>query len=182
MSNLEEQLLSSRPAFDGRLLKLRVDTVKLPSGKEATREVVEHPGAVAIVAVTDDQELVLVRQYRRAAGSILLEVPAGTLAKGEPPAEAALRELEEETGYRAKKVKKVFSGFVAPGYSTEMIHFYLAEEMTLLRPHTEDDEFIEVDLVDLETCLDLVKRGEIKDNKTIIGIMIADLASRGELA
>jgi len=182
VTNLNEELIASKKMFDGRLLKLRVDTVRLPSGKEATREVVEHPGAVAIIAITDDQELVLVRQYRRAAGEVLLEIPAGTLGPGEEGVAAAKRELEEETGYRAKKMTKVFSGFVAPGYSSEAIQFFLAKEMTETRQQTEEDEFIEVDLVDVEACLDLVKQGKIKDNKTIIGIMIADLALKGELA
>jgi ADP-ribose pyrophosphatase len=155
--------------------------VRLPSGVVATREIVEHPGAVAIVAITQDNELVLIRQFRQAAGEVLLEVPAGVIDRGEKGEEAARRELEEETGYHAKKIRRVWEGYASPGYSTEMIHYFLAREMTLLKAQTEADENIEVDLVDLELCLDLVKTGKIKDNKTIVSVMIADGWRRGEI-
>jgi ADP-ribose pyrophosphatase len=181
MKKLEEKELSTKRIFKGKLLGFKVDTVKLPSGKKATREVVEHPGAVAIVAITRDKELVLVRQFRKATNEILLEVPAGVPKKGESGEDCARRELEEETGFHAKKVKKIWEGYASPGYSNELIQYYLAEEMTVLKQKTEEDEYIEVDLVDIELCVDMLKAGKIKDNKTMIGITIADLVMRGEM-
>jgi len=181
MEKFKEKEISTKRIFDGRLLGVRVDTVKLPNGIESTREIVEHPGAVAIVAITGDNELVLVRQFRKATGEVLLEVPAGVPKKGEKGEDAARRELEEETGYHAKKITKVWEGYASPGYSNELIQYYLAQDMNLMKQKTEEDEFIEVDLVDIELCLDLVKTGKIKDNKTMIGVMIADMAAKGEI-
>jgi len=181
MEKFKEKEISTKRIFDGRLLGVRVDTVKLPNGVESTREIVEHPGAVAIVAVTSDNELVLVRQFRKATGEVLLEVPAGVPKKGEKGEDAARRELEEETGYHAKRITKVWEGYASPGYSNELIQYYLAQDMNMMKQKTEEDEFIEVDLVDIELCLDLVKTGKIKDNKTMIGVMIADMAAKGEI-
>lgn len=182
MEKFEEKEISSKRIFNGRLLGLRVDTVRLPNGVESTREIVEHPGAVAVIAITKDDELVLVRQFRKATGEVLLEIPAGVPQKGEKGEDAARRELEEETGYHAKKITKVWEGYASPGYSNELIRYYFAQDMNLMKQKTEEDELIEVDLVDLELCLDLVKTGKIKDNKTMVGVMIADLFVRGELS
>jgi ADP-ribose pyrophosphatase len=180
MGKLEEKKLSSKKIFTGRLLKLRVDSVKLPNGVRSTREVVEHPGAVTIIALTEDNKLVLVRQFRTAAGAVLLELPAGVPLKGEKGEQTARRELEEETGYRARSVKKVFEGYASPGYSNEVIQFYLAKGLKLRQQKTDEDELIEVDQIDLGLCLDLVRGGKIRDNKTAIGIMIAGLYAGGE--
>jgi ADP-ribose pyrophosphatase len=180
MAKLEEKKLASKKIFAGRLLKLKVDSVKLPSGVKSTREIVEHPGAVAIIALTEDNKLVLVRQFRTAAGEVLLELPAGVPFKGENGERTARRELEEETGYRARSAKKVYEGYASPGYSNEVIQFYLAKGLTLRKQKTEADELIEVDLIDLGLCLDLVKTGKIRDNKTAIGVMIAGLFAGGE--
>lgn len=181
MEKFEEKEISSKRVFDGRLLRVRVDTVKLPNGVESTREVVEHPGAVAVIAITKDNEMVLVRQFRKATGEVLLEVPAGVPEKGEKGEDAARRELEEETGYHAKKITKVWEGYASPGYSNELIKYYLAQDMNLMEQRTEEDELIEVDLVETDLCLDLIKTGKIRDNKTVVGVMIADLFLKGEL-
>jgi ADP-ribose pyrophosphatase len=178
---MKENQISTKKIFQGRLLGLRVDTVELPSGKQSTREIVEHPGAVAVVAVTKDKELVLVRQFRKPVGDVLLEIPAGVTKKGESGEDCARRELEEETGYHAKKVRKIWEGYATPGYSDEVIQYYLAEDMNLMKQKTEEDEFIEVDVVDIDACVDMLKNGKIKDNKTMIGITIADLVIRGEM-
>jgi ADP-ribose pyrophosphatase len=181
MKKLWEKDIESKKIFEGRLLNLRVDKVELPTGKSATREIVEHPGAVAIVAITADKELVMVRQFRKPTAEILLEVPAGVPKQAEAGVDCARRELEEETGFRAKKVKKVWEGYASPGYSNELIQFYLAEEMTHIKQNTDEDEFIEVDLVDIDACMDMLKNGKIRDNKTMIGIMIANLYLNGEI-
>jgi ADP-ribose pyrophosphatase len=182
LEKLWEKEIRSQRIYKGSLLGLRKDTVKLSSGKQSTREVVEHPGAVAVVALTRDREMVLVRQFRKPAGSVLLEVPAGVPMKGEGAEDCARRELEEETGFHARKVRKVWEGYASPGYSDEVIQYCLAEDMTLLKQKTEEDENIEVDLVDIELCVDMLKNGRIRDNKTMIGIVIADLFLKGELS
>ena len=167
--------------YKGRLLNLREDRVLLPTGKESAREIVEHPGAVAVVAITTENEIVLVRQYRKAVGESLLEIPAGVPNPGETGDDCARRELEEETGFHAKKIRKLGEGFASPGYSNELIQYYLAEQMTRMMQKTDEDEFIEVDLVDMELAYDMAKRGKIKDNKTMIGIFLADLILKGEI-
>ncbi len=181
MKRLEEKEIKRERIYQGSLLSVRKDTVELPSGKKSTREIVEHPGAIAIVAITKDKELVLVRQFRKPTEGILLEVPAGVPEKGEAGEDCARRELEEETGFHAKKVRKIWEGYTSPGYSNELIQYYLAEEMTPLKQKTEEDENIEVDLIDLDLCVDMLKAGKIRDNKTMIGIVIADMVVKGEL-
>ena len=180
MAELTEKEISSKKVFAGRLLKVRVDTVRLPNGVESTREVVEHPGAVAVIALAPDRELILVRQYRQAAGEVMLEVPAGVPLLGEEGAAAARRELEEETGWLARSVKKLFAGYASPGYSNEVIQFFLAEELAPSRQKTDEDELIEVVKLPLKEALALLKAGQIKDNKTMLAILAAELIVKGE--
>lgn len=170
-----EKEISSQRIFQGRLLGLRVDKVKLSNGVETTREIVEHPGAVAVIAITKEKEMVLIRQFRKPVNAVILEIPAGVPHAGEKMEEAARRELEEETGYYARKVKKIWEGYATPGYSNEMIQYFLAQEMTLLHPKRDEDEQMEVDLIDIEACADLVRSGAVKDNKTMIGIALAEM-------
>lgn len=151
---------------------LRKDYVRLSNQKESTREVCEHPGAVAVVAVHQGK-IVLVQQYRRAPDEILLEIPAGLIKPGESQVAAARRELKEETGFLASSLKKLFSGYASPGYSTEVIHYYIARNLSESLPATEEDEIIEVKLLPLDLCINLIKKGAIKDNKTILGILAA---------
>lgn len=181
MKKLEEKKIKEERIFQGRLLGLRVDTVKLPNGVKSTREVVEHPGAVAVIALTKDKKIVLIRQYRCPTGRVILEVPAGVPLKNEKGATAAKRELEEETGYRAKKVRKVWEGYASPGYSDEVIKFYLAEGLTFVGTNMDEDEMVEVEIIGINQGYELLKKGKIKDNKTIIGLMIAKLKINGEL-
>ncbi|MCX5725682.1 MAG: tyrosine recombinase [Candidatus Saganbacteria bacterium] len=132
---------------------------------------------MAIVALTNENRVVLVRQYRTAAKRALLEVPAGLVQKGETPAQAAKRELEEETGYSAKKIKKILDGFASPGYSTEVIQYFLAKGLIKRSQRTDEDELIDVKLHKISDCFKMIKEGKIRDNKTIIGIMIAERES-----
>jgi ADP-ribose pyrophosphatase len=156
--------------YEGRILNLRVDRVTLENGRETTREIVEHRGAAAIVPLLDNGDVILVRQYRYAVGSDLLEIPAGTLEDGESPEKCAKRELEEETGYRCGELNKVLECVVAPGYSTERIHFYLARELTKAEMKTEEDERIKVENMPFRLALEKVRRGEIRDSKTVCGL------------
>ncbi len=165
-----EQCKSSERIYNGRILNLRVDQVILDDGTSATREVVEHRGATAVVPILEDGRIVLVRQYRYAATTDLLEIPAGTLEPNERPENCAVRELEEETGYRAGKLEKMFEAFMAPGYATEKIHFFIAEKLVQSEMKTEEDERIVVERTSIDVALDKIRRGEIKDAKTICGL------------
>ena len=169
---LREELIESIVAFTGRLVKLRVDKVRLPNGKEATREVVVHRGAVAVVPMLDSDTIVMVRQFRQAAGEALLEIPAGTLDPNEPPEVCAARELGEEIGYHPGKLTLMFKSYMAPGYSTEMLHTFLAQDLSKAKGEPDADEFIEIVEIPMRDAIDLIRSGEIKDAKSICGIMM----------
>jgi ADP-ribose pyrophosphatase len=165
-----ENTVSSRIIYEGKHFTFKTDTVKLENGKKTVRDYVEHPGAVAIIAV-DDDEILLVNQFRYATGMQLLEIPAGTLEHGEDPQSCAIRELKEETGYVASDWKKLLSCFTAPGYSSEVIHIFVAQGLTYLGARPEEDEFIRVERVNFNDVLDLIEKNIIKDSKTISGIL-----------
>jgi ADP-ribose pyrophosphatase len=164
---MDEFTIDTHHVYNGRLLKLRVERVKLPNGRETTREIVEHPGAVAIVPVLDNGKLLVVKQYRSAPGRRLIEIPAGTLEAGEAPLACAKRELIEETGYAAGRLRKLFSCYLAPGYSTEKIHFFLATRLVPTSGRQAEDESIIVQPIDLHEALKAIERGKIQDAKTI---------------
>jgi len=170
---LTEKTLGSRRIFEGRVVNLRVDTVELPNGRVTSREVVEHRGAVAIVPMLDHEKLVLVRQFRQPVGGTLLEIPAGTLDEGEDPCECARRELVEEIGYFPEKLTEMFHSYLSPGYSTEMLHTFLAEDLTKATANRDSDEFLEVVTVSLRDAIEMIRSGEIADAKSICGILLA---------
>ena len=167
MSIMSEAALKTRSVYRGRLLKVRVDTVKLPNGRKTTREIVEHPGAVAIIPLLENGKLLLVKQYRNAVRRRLIEIPAGTLEVGEAPLPCARRELIEETGYAARRFTKLFSCYLAPGYSTENIHFFLASKLVPTKAKQADDENIIVQPMGLDEALKAIEQGKIQDAKTI---------------
>jgi len=169
---MQEELIESQTLYRGRVVTLRIDTVRLPNGHIARREIVEHRGAVAIVPLLDENTVLLIRQYRQAVGETLLEIPAGTLEPGEPPDRCAERELQEETGYRAGKLRRLFSQYLAPGYSQEVLHVYLAEQLTPTRQQTDEDETVELAPTPLEQIAPMILKGEIKDAKTIAGLLM----------
>ena len=170
---LREETIESKEVFSGRLDKLRVDRVRLPNGREATREIVEHRGAVTAVPLLDSEKIVMVRQFRQAAGETLLEIPAGTLDVGEEPVACARRELCEEIDYYPNKLTLMFTSYLAPGYSSEMLYTYLAEELTRKEAQADPDEFLEVIEVPMRDAVDMIRSSEIKDAKSICGIMMA---------
>lgn len=171
---LRETTIRSEEAFSGRLVKLRVDTVRLPDGKEARREIVVHRGAVAAVPLLDHDRIVMVRQFRQAAGEILLEIPAGTLDPNEDPHACVARELGEEIGFQSNKLTLMFRSYLAPGYSSEMLHTFLAEDMVRTDVANSDaDEFIEIAEVPMAEAVEKITSGEIKDAKSICGILMA---------
>ncbi len=169
---LKEEYISSKKIFEGSILQLQVDTVRLPHGKTATRELVKHPGAVVVLPLTEEQELVLVKQYRYAAGEILLELPAGKRDEGEDPLICARRELKEETGYSATEMKIHSAFYTCPGFSDELIYLIIAKGLVEGEPCPDEGEFIDVLTLPLEKAVRMVLDGEIKDAKTAYGILL----------
>ncbi|NOZ03878.1 MAG: NUDIX hydrolase [FCB group bacterium] len=174
MSKLKETRVSTKPVFKGRLLDVRLDEVRLPNGKNTTREYIIHPGAVVMIPVLPDGNIVLIRQYRYPMGREFIELPAGKLDPGESPRETADRELEEEIGYRAGKLTELVEIHPCIGYSNERMWLYLAEELVPTKTNTDHDEFIELLPMPVEKAVDMVWAGKITDVKTIIGILWAD--------
>jgi ADP-ribose pyrophosphatase len=170
-----ERTVASRQAYAGRLISLRVDEVELDNGRRATREIVEHPGAVAILAFNPADELVLVRQYRKAAERLTLEIPAGTLGTGEDPYDCAVRELREETGFAAHTLTRVCSFYTAVGFCTELMHLFVATDLSAGDQATEDDESIEVVTMPVATAMERIGDGAIVDAKTVAGVFWAEL-------
>jgi len=168
----EERTISSERIYKGKVVSLRVDKVKLPDGRSSTREIIEHRGAVAIVPLTEEGEIVFVKQYRKPVEMVLLEIPAGTLEEGEEAEECAQRELIEEIGYRAGKMEKLTEFFLAPGYSSELIRLYLATDLKAEKGDADEDEFLKIEYLSSDEAVEKVENGEIKDAKTIAGILL----------
>jgi ADP-ribose pyrophosphatase len=170
---LEEKVTGTKRVYDGRVINLRVDDVTLPNGKPGKREIVEHRGAIAVVPMLDKETVVMVRQYRAAAGAALLEIPAGTRDPNEDVTLCAHRELAEEINYKAGRMIKLFQAYVAPGYSMEVIHTFLAVDLTPVDGHTDEDEFIEIVTLPLAEAIQKITDGEIVDSKSISGLLYA---------
>ena len=167
--DFEEKTMKTEKIYEGKILNLRIDTVELPDKKYSKREIVEHPGAVAIVALTEENEIILVKQYRKAVERELLELPAGKLEIGEEPKETAIRELKEETGFTSERIEYLLEFYTSPGFSDEKMYIFLAEELIEGEAQPEKDEYIEVKKVKLDDLIDMIFKGEILDSKTIIG-------------
>ena len=174
---LSEKPLSEDVVFSGRIFDVDRLRVQLPDGRMATRDVVRHPGAVAIVALTDDGRICLVRQYRTALGRVTVELPAGKLDPGEDPLECARRELEEETGMVAERMAFLTTIATSCGFADELIHIYMATGLSQGPSSPDADEFINVDLVELSELVDAVLDGRIEDAKTVVGALICDAVS-----
>ena len=166
-----ERTISSTRVYEGRILKLRVDTVELPGGRTSQREIVEHRGAVVIAAVDEQRNVLLVRQFRKAVGEFLLELPAGTLDPGETAEDCARREVQEETGFKAGKLEKLGGFYSAPGFLTEYLHLFLATELKPSRKAADDDEDIELVTTHLSQVSHLIATGEIRDAKSVAGLL-----------
>lgn len=170
---LREKGTASKRVFEGRVIRVRVDTVELPNGKEATREVVEHPGAVCIAAINEQDEIILVRQYRRPVDSILLEAPAGKLDKNEDPLDCAKRELQEETGFKADSWHLVSSFYTTPGFCDEIMYLYVATGLTSHEQSPDEDEFVMVETMPLAKAKEEVLSGKLNDAKTMLSVLSA---------
>ncbi len=167
----EEVTLYTDPVFQGKFISLQVDTVKLPNGETSTREIVKHPGAVAVLAIHRNKMLV-VEQYRKAVEKSLVEIPAGKLEPGEEPMTAAKRELEEETGYRCDNLSYLCSFYTAPGFTDEIIHLYAADQLVTGKANPDDGEFLECTSISIEEAQQFIAEGRIADAKTMMAVYI----------
>ena len=172
MDPLTETVIDTETLYEGTLVHLSRMTVRLPNGEQSFREIVRHPGAVAMVPLTAEGDVILVQQFRLAANRIMLEIPAGTLNPGEDPQLAAARELQEEIGFKPGKLTSLGGEFTAPGYTTEFIHLFLAEDLTPAPLAVDDDEFLEIVPLPLDEALRRVEAGEIQDGKTIAALLL----------
>ncbi len=172
---LTEKKISSENVFDGVLLHVRKDVVKLPNGHEAPREWIDHPGAAAIIPIFPDGNIILVKQFRYPINQVTFEIPAGKLdVVGEDPLTCAERELSEETGYTAKKIWKLGKIATTVGFSNEWIHLYAAEDLKAGKQHTDTDEFINCMKVQLSDAVKMIYDGKIFDSKSIISILLLE--------
>ncbi len=175
---LDEVTLSTEPIFDGKVIRVQVDTVRLPNGETGKREIVRHNGAVAVLAIHNDR-MIVVDQYRQPLGRTQVEIPAGKLEPGEDPADAIARELKEETGYTAKELKLLYSFYTSPGFADELIHLYLADELEQGEAQLDEDEFLEMSAITLEEAYEQIRTGRISDAKTIMAVQAWHLIKQG---
>jgi ADP-ribose pyrophosphatase len=172
----------SRRVYTGRVISLDVDQVRFPDGTTGELEMIRHSGASAIVPVFDatkpDPDILLIRQYRYAANGYLYEIPAGRLDAGESPEKCAQRELQEETGYSARQVRRLTTIYTTPGFTDEIIHIFVAEDLADGIASREPDEFMELEAVPLSRAIAMVQSGEIKDAKTGLGLLLVDASRR----
>ncbi|WP_181350010.1 NUDIX hydrolase [Thalassobacillus sp. CUG 92003] len=173
MKKFEEKTIDTQHIFKGKIVQLQVDSVQLPDGNTSKRELVKHPGAVAVIALKPEGKLVCVEQYRKPLEKSLVEIPAGKLEDGEEPEVTAVRELEEETGYTTDHLEKVTSFYTSPGFADELIHIYFTDQLKKLetRPDSDEDEFVELKEITLEEAEELSASERIHDAKTAYALL-----------
>jgi ADP-ribose pyrophosphatase len=173
MQKFEEETLNTKKIYDGKIINVQIDEVQLPNGRKTNRELVKHPGAVAVIPITKDNKIVLVEQYRKPLEKSIIEIPAGKVEKGEQPELTALRELEEETGYTARELSFVTSFYTSPGFADELMQIFITDELEQLESPVEkdEDEFIEVLELTLDEAKQLVEEERIHDAKTNYAIL-----------
>lgn len=175
---MEHERLATQRVYSGKLLRIDRDRVRLPNGRETDLEMVRHPGASAVVPFVTPDEVLLIRQFRYAAGGFILEVPAGTLHDGEDPEVCARREVEEESGHRPGRLARLGSMLTTPGFTDEVIHLWAAHDLTPSAQALDDDEVLSVIRVPFDEAVRMVMRGEIRDGKSICALLMAAEARR----
>lgn len=170
---LEEKTISDKTIFSGRIIKVHTQEIAFPDGKRAQREIVEHPGGVGIVAVTDDNKIVMVKQYRKAVEKAIYEIPAGKLEGGEEPIKCGIRELTEETGYTAENFEYLGYIYPSPGFTDEVTHVFLATGLKLGNACPDEDEYVDVEYFTFDEILEKIMNNEINDAKTVMGFFKA---------
>ncbi len=181
VSKFEERTIHRKTIFEGRIIDLYLDEVSLPNGKTSSREIIKHPGAVAVIAITEEEKILLVEQYRKALERTLIEIPAGKLEKGEDPRESAKRELMEETGYTCENLEHITSFYTSPGFANELVHIYQATGLKQGRElQLDEDEFVSVMEVTYDEALNLVKEQKIFDAKTMYAVQYWQMLKQQE--
>ncbi|MDQ0213766.1 ADP-ribose pyrophosphatase [Oikeobacillus pervagus] len=178
MNNLfEEKTIRTEEIFKGKVIQVQVDDVELPDGKMGKREIVKHPGAVAIIPITNEGKIVMVEQYRKPLNRSIVEIPAGKLEPGEEPETTARRELEEETGYVCKKITPLISFYTSPGFANELLHVFLAEGLKKKEnaKAADEDEFVRLEELSLEEAASYLKEQRIMDVKTAYAVQYLQL-------
>lgn len=176
-----EKTISSQSLFTGRVISLQVDTVELPNGKDATREIIRHPGAAAVIALIDNK-LLVVEQYRKPLERFQIEIPAGKLDPNEDPMTAAARELEEETGYRAENLVLYNAFATSPGFADEVIYVYFTDQVVAGEQRLDEDEYLNVSAITMEEADAYIAEGRICDAKTLVAVLAWKLyAATGKL-
>jgi ADP-ribose pyrophosphatase len=177
---MRETKVAGSTVYDGKIVRLDVDRVRLPNGREVVREVVRHPGAVVVVPVLDHERIVLVRQYRYPVEDVLLELPAGKLDKGEEPLDCARRELAEETGYRGRRWKTLGSFYTTPGFTNEVLHAFVAEDLEEGGEASPDpDEILRAVSLPIGEIFGMAREGRLRDAKTLAALLLWQLSVRG---
>lgn len=177
MHKFVEKTIATKKIFNGKIISLQVDDVRLPNGKTSKREIVKHSGAVAVIPITDDGKIIFVEQYRKPLEKSLVEIPAGKLELGEEPEITAVRELEEETGYTTDHLTYITSFYTSPGFADEIMYIYLAKQLKLLENPVagDDDEFVEKVILTLDEAKQYVKEERIHDAKTVYALLYVEL-------
>ena len=183
MKKFEEKTISTQPIFSGKVISLQVDDVELPNGATSKREIIKHPGAVAVIAITPDNKIVMVEQYRKAMERSMVEIPAGKLEPGEEPLVTAARELEEETGYVSRKMEHLISFYTSPGFADELVHVYVATELEMKEDSAacDEDEFVEVIELTLEEAQQYIVEKRIYDAKTAYAVQYMQLVQNSKV-
>lgn len=175
---LDETFVSSKPAFDGRLLHVHVDTVRLPNGRTTTREMADHQGAIAVVPILPDGSIIFVKQFRYPMGTVMYEIPAGKIDPGEDKDVCAVRELSEETGYEADHWEYLGVIATTPGFTNEVIYLYAATGLHRHAQHTDPDEFITVEAIPKEKLLSMIEDGTLYDGKSLAALGILSMKGK----
>lgn len=170
-----EKTITTTTIFSGRIIDLVVKDVELPNGKMSKREIIKHPGAVAVIAITEEKKILLINQFRKPLDKMIVEIPAGKLEKGEDPLECGKRELEEETGYKSDNLEFVMSFYTSPGFADEIIYIYFTDKIELGEINRDEDEFIDVIEVTLAEAEQLIEDQIIHDAKTVFAIQYLKL-------
>lgn len=169
----EEKTVSSKEIYKGRIITVKVEEVEMPDGKLASREIVKHPDGVGVVALTDDNKIIMVKQYRKPLDESIYEIPAGKMDNGEEHKICGIRELEEETGYKAEKFEYLGFIYPSPGFTDEVTHIYLATGLYQGQAHLDPDEFLDTVKIPLDEVVERIMNNEISDAKTVVGVLKA---------
>ncbi|WP_099360605.1 NUDIX hydrolase [Fredinandcohnia onubensis] len=177
MDHLLEKTIKREVLFEGKVIDLHIEEVELPNGHTSRRELIKHSGAVAILALTDENKIVMVQQYRKALDKVIVEIPAGKLEKGEAPEVTAKRELEEETGYDCETLTPLISFYTSPGFADELVHLFIAKDLKKIEnpASLDEDEFVDLLEVSLDEALELLKEKKIYDAKTAYAVQYLQL-------